>query len=331
MTELNYQLAKKFIDKNLSLLRLDSQEYEINKLASDASFRSYYRIKFKNNFDNLMLMYAPVGHERIDHFIHVDKFLVEHNLSAPQIKAIDEENGFLLLEDFGDNTFTRVLKDNPELELDLYKKACDVLIELHKIDDKISLESFNNHVMIKEVMLFIDWYLQLNNKKISLSQIANYKKIWFELFDKITLTQKKVVVLRDYHADNLMLLNNKDNYKSIGLLDFQDALIGSPVYDLISLLDDIRRDIAEENRQELYKYFISKTNYHEENFLQDCEIISLQRNVKILGIFARLVLRDKKDKYLEYIPRVKYFVECRLNSSNPIFNDIKIFFNKLIN
>lgn len=330
MIELNYQLAKKFIDKNLSSLNLVSQEYDINKIASDASFRSYYRIKFKNNFDNLMLMYAPINHERIDHFINVDKFLVEHNFSAPQIKAIDEENGFLLLEDFGDNTFTRVLKDNPKLELDLYKKACDVLIELHKIDDKISLESYNNHVMIKEVMLFIDWYLQLANKKISLSQIADYKKLWFELFDKISIT-KKVVVLRDYHADNLMLLNNKDNYKSIGLLDFQDALMGSPVYDLISLLDDIRRDIAVENRQELYNYFLSKTNYQVENFLQDCEIISLQRNVKILGIFARLVLRDKKDKYFEYVPRVKYFVESRLNSSNPIFNDIKIFLNELIN
>jgi len=329
MIEINYKIAKNFIDKNLSKLDLTSHEYEIIKFASDASFRSYYRIKFKNISQSFMLMYAPVTHERIDHFISVDKFLVEHSLSAPQIKAIDEENGFLLLEDFGDNTFTKVLKNNPKQEFDLYKKACDVLLELHKIDFKIKLDSYNNHVMIKEVMLFIDWYLQLNNKKISLIEIANYKKLWFELFDKISIS-KKVVVLRDYHADNLMLINNRDEHKSIGLLDFQDALIGSPVYDLISLLDDIRRDIDEDNRQKLYKYFISNTNYQTDNFIQDCEIISLQRNVKILGIFARLVLRDKKDKYLDYIPRVKYFVECRLNSSNPIFNEIRIFLNNLI-
>lgn len=329
MVELNYQLGKKFIDKNLPILNLDCHEYELIKFASDASFRSYHRIKFKNSSKSLMLMFAPVNYERIDHFINVDKFLVEHNFSAPQIKAIDEKNGFLLLEDFGDNTFTKILKNNPELELELYKKACDVLIELHKVDFKISLESYNNHVMIKEVMLFIDWYLQLNNKKISLTEIANYKKIWFELLDKITIT-KKVVVLRDYHADNLMLLDNKKDYKSIGLLDFQDALIGSPIYDLVSLLDDIRRDLIEENRQELYNYFISKTNYQAQNFHQDCEIISLQRNVKILGIFARLVLRDKKDKYLDYIPRIKYFVWQRLNSSNPIFNEIRIFLNNFI-
>jgi aminoglycoside/choline kinase family phosphotransferase len=326
MIELNYKLADDFLKENLSK-KLNIKNLEnlaIEKIAGDASFRSYYRITVEKN--NFILMFAPPTHEELKPFVNVDNFLISNGFNAPKIYAIDQENGFLLLEDFGDNTFTRILAKDVVNEFNYYKNACDVLLKLHKIKPDSTLQNYNNQVLFREVSLFIEWYLKLKNKFISQHQKADFKHLWFALFDSLS-NDKKVVVLRDYHADNLMIINNKNNYNSIGLLDFQDALIGLPAYDLISLLDDIRRDISPNNRQMLYEYFVKNCQQNSQIFLQDCEILSLQRNIKILGIFARLVMRDNKAKYLEYIPRVKYFVELRLNSQNKIFNDMNKFLN----
>ena len=326
MIELNYKCANDFLKENLQkLFEIKNPEnFTIEKIAGDASFRSYYRILADEK--NFILMFAPTSHEDLKPFIKVDNYLISKNFNAPKIYAIDEKNGFLLLEDFGDKTFTKILAQDVSNEFNYYKNACDVLFELHKIEPDISLESYNNHVLFREVSLFVDWYLKLENKSISLQQKADFKHHWFALFDLLS-SDKKVIVLRDYHADNLMIINNQNNYNSIGLLDFQDALIGLPAYDLVSLLDDIRRNILPNNRQMLYEYFIKKSQKDSQSFLQDCEILSLQRNIKILGIFARLVLRDNKINYLEYIPRVKHFVELRLNSQNKIFSDMNKFLN----
>jgi aminoglycoside/choline kinase family phosphotransferase len=326
MIELNYKLAEYFLKENLSkkLNIINLENLAIEKIAGDASFRSYYRIAVEKN--KFILMFAPPTHEELKPFINVDQFLISKGFNAPKIYAIDEENGFLLLEDFGDNTFTRVLTQDVANEFNYYKNACDVLLELHKIQPDTSLQNYNNQVLFREVSLFIEWYLKLKNKFISQHQKADFKHLWFALFDSLS-SDKKVVVLRDYHADNLMIINNKNNYNSVGILDFQDALIGLPAYDLVSLLDDIRRDISPNNRQMLYEYFVKNCQQDPQIFLQDCEILSLQRNIKILGIFARLVMRDNKARYLEYMPRVKYFVELRLNSQNKIFNDMNKFLN----
>ena len=144
------------------------------------------------------------------------------------------------------------------------------------------------------------------------------------MFDKLS-KNNQAIVLRDYHADNLMVLNNHDGFEAVGLLDFQDALVGSCAYDLLSLLEDARRDVNEESKQKLFDYFISKANYNSEDFLIDYEIISLQRNIKILGIFARLHLRDGKNQYINFMPRVKNFVEQRLDKTNLISPQFKNF------
>jgi hypothetical protein len=142
--------------------------------------------------------------------------------------------------------------------------------------------------------------------------------------DKLS-KQEGVLVLRDYHADNLMILGREENSSNVGLLDFQDALIGSHAYDIVSLLEDARRDIDSKNSQKLFDYFVSKSNYCEQELKIDFEIISLQRNIKILGIFARLHLRDGKNQYINFIPRVKNFVEQRLNKTNLISPQFKNF------
>lgn len=317
MIEINLVSAQKFLSEN------NLTNCQIKKVAGDASFRSYYRVFFQEK--TFILMFAPPSHEDVAPFIKIDEILVNNDFRAPKILAKNIDLGFILLEDFGDETYSKALQKNITEEYFLYEKACDALIEIQKIPLKnIDILHYNHATLFREVMLFIDWYLPWKNHKISLQQIQDYKFYWIELFDKLS-KKNQALVLRDFHADNLMVLNNANGFEAVGLLDFQDALIGSCAYDLLSLLEDARRDVDEKNKQKLFDYFISKANYNREDFLVDYEIISLQRNIKILGIFARLHLRDGKNQYINFIPRVKDFVERRLDKTNLISPQFKNF------
>ena len=317
MIEINLVSAQKFLAEN------NLTNCQIKKVAGDASFRSYYRVFFQEK--TFILMFAPPSHEDVAPFIKIDEILVNNGFHAPKILAKNIDLGFILLEDFGDETYSKALQKNIADEYFLYEKACDALIEIQKIPLKnIDILHYNHATLFREVMLFIDWYLPWKNHKISLQQIQDYKFHWIELFDKLS-KKNQALVLRDYHADNLMVLNDKNSFDGVGLLDFQDALIGSSAYDLLSLLEDARRDVDEKNKQKLFDYFISKANYNHEDFLIDYEIISLQRNIKILGIFARLHLRDGKNQYINFMPRVKDFVERRLDKTNLISPQFKNF------
>jgi aminoglycoside/choline kinase family phosphotransferase len=173
---------------------------------------------------------------------------------------------------------------------------------------------------------------------MSLQEKAQFKFLWFQLFDQLSYlnsaharkNENSVLVLRDYHVDNLMSLSNRNGHENIGLLDFQDALIGSRAYDLVSLLEDARRDVDEKNRLKIFEYYLQKSNFDRSTFLQDYEILSLQRNIKIVGIFARLSIRDGKHNYLNYLPRVLNFVRLRLESKNEIFSEISQLIKKFI-
>ena len=315
MIELNSHLADVFLAEN------GLSNFAVTKIAGDASFRSYYRVKTAKK--SYILMYAPTNHEDTAPFIKINEILIANNLSAPSIIAKDKKNGFLLLQDFGDDTFSLFLSNDLNKELEIYKLAIDALIEIQKIDHhKFDIAKYNHAVLYREVALLIDWYLPFKKRNISISEVKFFKNSWIDLFDNLTKSNQ-VLVLRDYHADNLMVLPNMSGFKSVGLLDFQDALIGSFAYDLQSLLEDARRDINHQNREKLFDYFISRANYDPKEFYLDYEIISLQRNIKILGIFARLYLRDKKEQYLQYLPRVENFVLDRLKNTNLIQGSFK--------
>lgn len=281
-------------------------------------------------------MYAPPLYEKIDSFILIDKFLCDNNFSAPQIFSIDKDNGFILLEDFGDKTYSKILIENKSKEFEeiIYIKACDCLINLHKSNiSSLKIESYNIGMLFREVMLFVDWYLPyIKNIKLSVEQIAIYKSLWFQLFDD--LSSDMVVVLRDYHADNLMIIEDRLEYKAVGLLDFQDAVIGSKAYDLVSLLEDARRDVSQELAEIIINYYVDKSKINKDIFLRDYAILSLQRNIKILGIFARLAYRDGKVNYLNFIARVKNHIfkrnDINKNSANSKFIAISEFIEKLI-
>jgi aminoglycoside/choline kinase family phosphotransferase len=322
MIELNNQLANNFLIEN------GLKNCSFKKVAGDASFRSYYRV-FDND-KNFILMYAPKPYENNEPFIKIANLLRNNQLNSPKILAIDLENGFLLLQDFGDNTFSKYLIQNPSCELEIYQTAIDCLLKIHKIDCKnLDIKKYNIAILYREVALFIDWYLPYKQQKISLSEISFFKSSWINLFDKLS-KQDGVLVLRDYHADNLMILNHQENSCNVGLLDFQDALIGSFAYDLVSLLEDARRDIDDKNFKKIFDYFVSKSNYNEQDLNIDFEIFSLQRNIKILGIFARLFLRDNKKQYLNFIPRVENFVKKRIANTQLINQDFKNFLLKYL-
>ena len=285
---------------------------QIIKIAGDASFRSYYRVLSGDG--SYVLMFAPVGYENPQPFIKIANFLTEHNFFAPKIFAYQEQEGFLLLQDFGDISFNKALQQDVSLEFALYQKACLVLIDLQKLTTLPSINNYNHQVLLQEAWLFIDWYLLWQKKPATLAQKAFYKNELLKLFDKLN-KQQQCLVLRDYHVDNLMLIG-KQNSPEVGLLDFQDALIGSVAYDLVSLLEDARRDVGEQNKADLYQYFLQESGYHQASFDVDYQVLSLQRNLKILGIFARLALRDGKNQYLKFIPRVKQIVINRLAGNN---------------
>ena len=276
-------------------------------------------------------------HEDIHPFIKIDKFLVENNFSAPKIFAVDEVEGFILLEDFGDDSYGRVLQsaiattenstdaaqnNSSANEISLYKNACDVLVELHKATPPQGLEVYNHALLFREVMLLVDWYLP-HVKKITLTlqEKSRFKHLWFELFDLLN-RENQVLVLRDYQ--------NRAGYKSVGLLDFQDAVIGSPAYDLVSLLEDARRDVSQKTREEVFAHYLYSTSIDKNSFAQDYAILSLQRNIKIIGIFARLATRDSKPHYLNLLPRVINLVKMRLATDDPIFAEIAVFLQKFI-
>ncbi len=332
MIELDESKAREFLAKNKIV------NCEIKKVAGDASFRSYYRIFTGSEI--YILMFAPPSHEDVKPFVKIAEFLVLQDFSAPKIFARDDEFGFLLLEDFGDDTYTRVLARDASQELELYEKACACLLELQKKDAPKDIPAYNHALLFREVMLFVDWYLPLQKKSMSLQDRASFKFLWFQVFDQmgqmkslrnhLQKNEDPVLVLRDYHADNLMILPSLDGVKQVGMLDFQDAVLGSKAYDLVSLLEDARRDVSEENRTKLLEYYLKHADCDKEAFKTDYEILSLQRNMKILGIFTRLSVRDGKHNYLNYIPRVLGFVKARLETKNVALLEISHLIKKFI-
>lgn len=272
---------------------------DIEPLPGDASFRRYFRIR--RDDARAMLMDAPPPHEDTRPFLHVGKWLTEQGLRAPRIYAEDAERGLVLIEDFGNDRMRDWLDLNPSEENRAYADAIGALVELHQRPpgpfDPYSLETY-----LREVSLFPDWFCPAAGLEVdSMSFLA----AWREALGPLLLRQQPgVTVLRDYHAENIMLLGCEEGYRGEqGLIDFQDALVGHSAYDLVSLLQDARRDVSPDLEREMLELYRSKVECDPE-FDADYARLGAQRNGKIVGIFARLAKRDGKPRYLSMIPRV---------------------------
>jgi aminoglycoside/choline kinase family phosphotransferase len=278
-------------------------------LPSDASFRRYERLI--GGPKPALLMDAPPPDEDVRPFIAVARHLKHLGLSAPAIWAEDAAAGLLVIEDFGDATYAAELAKGAD-EAALYALAVDVLIALHRHPDAASVElpPYDEAAYFREAELLVDWYLPAITGRPSPHALkVDYLGLWREALRHAEAVPVSLV-LRDFHIDNLMWLDDRDAIARVGLLDFQDALIGPVAYDLVSLLEDARRDVpANLIAAMTERYLAAFPDLDREAFAAASAVLSAQRNCKILGIFTRLCVRDGKPVYLKHIPRVWRWLE----------------------
>jgi len=273
----------------------------IEPLAGDASFRRYFRIRRGESC--AMLMDAPPPNENPEPFLRAAKWLDANGMRAPRILAEDAPRGLVLLEDFGLDRMRDYLDESPAAEREVYRAAVEVLVDLHRLPPGPFAE-YSMSEYLREVQLLTDWYCPAQNLSVD---VAGYAEAWEQVLKPLLPRQQPgVTVLRDYHAENIMLLGELDKQ---GLLDFQDALIGHRAYDLVSLLQDARRDVAPQLEAEMLEHYLQKSGEPAEDFLADYARLGAQRNAKIVGIFVRLCKRDGKPRYLDMIPRVWALME----------------------
>lgn len=270
----------------------------IEPLPGDASFRRYFRVR--KGEANAMLMDAPPPNEDPRPFLHVGKWLCEHGLRAPAIYAERPEQGLVLIEDFGSDRMRDWLDANAHAEEETYARAIDALVALHARPPG-PFEPYDMAVYQREAGLFVEWYCPAMQLEVD---AEGWRAAWDAVLAPMLPRQDPgVTVLRDYHAENIMLLGDGGQ----GLIDFQDALVGHPAYDLVSLLQDARRDVDPALERRMLARYLAEIDAgpsYAEAFEADYARLGAQRNAKIVGIFARLWLRDGKPRYLPMIPRV---------------------------
>jgi aminoglycoside/choline kinase family phosphotransferase len=270
----------------------------IAPLPGDASFRRYFRLTRAG--ETAMLMHAPPPHEDPAPFLHVAHWLNGHGLRGPAILAEDAAQGWVLTEDFGNDRMRDWLDDHPADELAAYAAAVDALADLHCLPPG-PFPAYDRAVYQREAALLTEWYCPAQGLEVD---AAGYADAWDEVLAPLLARQDPgVTVLRDYHAENIMLLGGKPGAPQ-GLIDFQDALVGHPAYDLVSLLQDARRDVAIDLETAMLLHYAHHAGVADDEFLADYARLGAQRNAKIVGIFTRLNARDGKPRYLSMIPRV---------------------------
>lgn len=271
---------------------------DIEPLPGDASFRRYFRIR--KDGSTAMLMDAPPP-EDPGPFLDAAAWLSAHGHRAPAILAERRGRGLVLLEDFGVHPMRDWVDEHPEAERETYARAIDALVALHRSPPG-PFAPYDMETYQRETALFTEWWCPAAGIEVD---EGAYAAAWDDALAPLIPRQRPgVTVLRDYHAENIMLMKPvvKGGGEQ-GLIDFQDALVGHPAYDLVSLLQDARRDVAPELERAMLDHYMSQADVAEE-FLADYARLGAQRNAKIVGIFARLWKRDGKPRYLAMIPRV---------------------------
>jgi aminoglycoside/choline kinase family phosphotransferase len=292
---------------------------DILPLAGDASFRRYFRVVKDGR--TAVLMDAPPAVEDIGPFLKVAGHLLDRGFAPPRPLAVDREQGLLLLEDFGDDRVGPLLAREPGREIAIYERAVDILARLAGQRAPPDLPPYDDPALTREVLLFTDWY----GPAVGLAlDPDSYLGAWREAWADVLRASETapVMVLRDYHADNLMVLPDGD----LGLLDFQDALAGHPAYDLVSLLQDARRDVSTELEDQMLDHYRRAAGIGDPAvFRAHYEVLGAQRNTKILGIFTRLWKRDGKPFYPTMHPRIWTYLERNLR--HPALAPVRAWFD----
>ena len=304
-----------------------SPKSTLKKIKGDASFRSFYRIK--NNKNNSIIVYAKKEKEKnLLIYDAINRLLIENKILAPKLYKENYKKNFIEIQDFGDDTVFKLLKKKHHNKNNLYKKSIDLLSKIQKIRQS-KVKNFNgknykvpiyeSNTLFKEAKLFSDWYARKNISKKKLPSLNTKinKQIKF-LLSNLKL-KNDTLVHRDFHVSNLMIYK-----KGLATIDTQDALIGNRAYDLASLIDDVRFKTNKKLKDNIYNYYLrlNKNKIDKVILLNDFQILSVIRNMKIIGVFARLAARDKKVKYLKLIPHAWRLIELRIKN-NKIFDNLK--------
>ena len=272
----------------------------IAPLDGDASFRRYFRISGARG--SAMLMDAPPPHEDPVPYLRAAKWLDANGMRAPHILAEDASRGLVLIEDFGEIRMREYLDAWPADEMEVYRYAVDTLVQLHRLPPG-PFTAYGLAEYMREARLFVEWWCPAQGLSVD---AAGWDAAWQATLAPLLPRQRDgVSVLRDYHAENIMLLGGLEHQ---GLLDFQDALVGHRAYDLVSLLQDARRDVSPEVEHAMLAHYLAQSGDQPE-FRADYAVLGAQRNSKIVGIFVRLWRRDGKPRYLSLIPRVWALLE----------------------
>ncbi len=305
--------------------------YKLKKISGDASFREFYRLQ-KGKNTSIIVQAKKEKLKNLITYIVVNKILAKYKIYAPKLITNHYEHNIIEITDFGQKSFYNSIIKKKNKFKD-YKDLIKIIIKLQNIKlqqnyrlgkFKINFQNYSLKNLHKESDLFFDWYLKYCFKSSKLKKIKDiikneltkiYKKLYFH---------NNTFVHRDFHASNIMINKNK-----LGLIDSQDAIIGNPLYDVASLIDDVRIKLPSNLQEKLLNFYYNKSKFKKEkykNLKNDFEILSVQRNLKILGIFVRLFKRDGKPNYLKYLPYTWVLIERRLK--NPVFKNLNLLLNK---
>ena len=305
--------------------------YKLKKISGDASFREFYRLQ-KGKNTSIIVQANKEKFKNLITYIVVNKILARYKIYAPKLISNHYEHNIIEITDLGQKSFYNLIIKKKN-KFKYYKDLIKIIIKLQNIKlqqnyrlgkFKINFQNYSIRNLHKESDLFFDWYLKYCFKSSKLKKIKDvikneltkiYKKLYFH---------NNTFVHRDFHASNIMINKNK-----LGLIDSQDAIIGNPLYDVASLIDDVRIKLPSNLQEKLLNFYYNKSKFKKEkykNLKNDFEILSVQRNLKILGIFVRLFKRDGKPNYLKYLPYTWNLIEKRLK--NPLFKNLNLLFRK---
>ena len=298
----------------------------LTKIKGDASFREFYRKKNKN-FNSIIVLSKKEKLKNLIIYDAINKILRKNKILAPNLYKENYHKNYIEIQDFGDETIFKTLNKKKNNRIYYFKKIIKILNQIQLIKNtnvknfkkkKYKIPKYRPEILIKEASLFCDWYIK---REVPLEKKDIFTKKFKKIVKKLTLSLKlknNVFVHRDFHVSNLMLINNK-----IGLLDSQDALIGNRAYDLASLIDDVRLKTSSSFKKKIFNFYLDKQKkLNKLNFKNDFEILSILRNLKIIGIFTRLAVRDNKKKYLKLIPYAWKLISLRINE-NRALKDLK--------
>tara|TARA_S200000501_G_scaffold218219_1_gene204773 strand:+ start:599 stop:1537 length:939 start_codon:yes stop_codon:yes gene_type:complete len=304
----------------------------LKKLKGDASSRIFFRNKKKKN--SSIIVYANKD-KKLNLLIYdsVNKILLKNNILAPKLLKENYSKNHIEIEDFGNETILSLIKKKKVNKLVIFKKIINLLVKIQLIHQRkiknfkkrdYKIPIYHNKVLLEEAKLFSTWYI---DQKLTSSKKILFKKRFIKivknLIKKLRL-KKNIFVHRDFHVSNLMMVKNK-----IGVIDTQDALIGNKAYDLASLIDDVRFQTSQNFKKTLFDYYIkSQKKINKQDFTSDFQLISVLRNLKIIGIFTRLAVRDKKKRYLKLIPYAWNLIKLR-SKNNDNFNNLNDLLNIL--